>query len=385
MNYCTKCGAPLTPGKKFCTKCGAPVENKINPQPVPRPAIHVDKRIVIGGVVAACAVVGIVVGINVASHSYNLSDYCTVDYTGYENYGTAEPDLSYDKLYKKLRKHVGNGQKAGIAETFVMSIDPEVDSSKQGTLSNGDSVKIAINYDANAAKELGLHISGTDNTVTVSGLKKANVTDPFKSLKVSITGALPYLIPQVDSDGDFYVKNDDDDSDTVLSKEGDEFTVAFNGENDTDSGVVYARTQKKYKVGKASTYISDPSKLTSEDKSQIQGFSKKFLKDNGCTYDNLKFVGCYAQLEKSDSYSYGDTPELLYAIYSYDEEDDDSYEVQTEYLVVQVSGAMKQPDGSLWFDTNSAVYNDGYSDPSQIYSDVYSEYYDIKADSSLEQ
>ena len=26
MNYCTKCGAPLTPDTKFCTRCGQPVQ-----------------------------------------------------------------------------------------------------------------------------------------------------------------------------------------------------------------------------------------------------------------------------------------------------------------------------------------------------------------------
>ena len=26
MNYCTRCGAPLTPDTKFCTRCGQPVQ-----------------------------------------------------------------------------------------------------------------------------------------------------------------------------------------------------------------------------------------------------------------------------------------------------------------------------------------------------------------------
>lgn len=40
MNYCTRCGAPLTPDTKFCTRCGQPVQAAPPAAPVPpvRPA-----------------------------------------------------------------------------------------------------------------------------------------------------------------------------------------------------------------------------------------------------------------------------------------------------------------------------------------------------------
>ena len=444
MNYCRNCGAPLVPGNRFCTKCGAPVEeekpqgNNSRPQsddqqyngPQPQqtppflqesyatleraPRKPANKGLIIGMVVAVCVVLVLIFGIYFYRHSYNLNDYIKVKYTGYQNYGTAEAGVNTDKISNKLEKMAGisdkdledynslsqlggDFKKALVIENFVDSIEPVVKSSSQGTLTNGDTVKIQIKYSKASAKKLGLHIFGDTKTVKVKGLEKGKVKNPFDAVTVSFSGALPYLTPEIsvgDNSGydesEFTITSDDGQENgngtVYLSETDQEFTVTFNRESDPNEGFIYAPTEKKYKVGKADTYVKDPSELTTTDRKQLVGHAKKYLRDDYSYEDGMKFLGCITEIANTAD-SFDDWAQMTYVIFSYDYEDWDD-DTETRYTYVSFPDVSHQSDGTLWYDSGNGSANlyhpfEDYDDLSYLYSDIASDGYQIKADSSL--
>lgn len=409
MNFCTKCGAPVTPGTKFCTKCGAPVEadqqsrqqavppqqsrqQAVPPQQPPVQKKPVNKGLIIGIVAAAAATVVVIFAIIYLRNSYNMKDYCKVDFTGYENYGTAEADIRSSKLEDRIGKKYGFSEKdiddyedlsefgsdfrkAMQIESFVDSMEPKVSAkdAKQGQLSNGDTVKIKISYSRAMAKKLGIHIHGTTYTVKVKGLKEGKVTDPFDSVSITYTGALPYLVPEVNVadnspvSADEFTITTDDDSD-YLTKAGQEFTVEFTGENDPANGLIFARKEKKYKAGKVSTYITKASELTDDDRKQLIGRTDRYNAENEEEFDGLKFVGCAVAVSTSeDDY---DNQNRVYAVYSY-KYTDWWGDTTTAYMTIVFSDVMKQSDGSLWFyDGNTYIMKTDDESVDEVHSSI---------------
>ncbi|MGN0240461.1 MAG: zinc-ribbon domain-containing protein, partial [Candidatus Weimeria sp.] len=430
MRYCKKCGAAIPDGCAFCTKCGTPVgeSEPVNnntrqdiswqqpqfqqpPFAQPAPAKKtVNKGLIIGIAAAVCAAIVIIFGIHYQRHSYKLKDYVKVDYTGYEDYGTADPTVNTDKLssrleklfglsdkdledYNSLSEFGGDLNKSLMIENFIDSIEPEVKSSTQGTLSNGDTVKIRIKYSKALAKKLGLFISGDTVTVKVSGLEKGKAENPFDSIEVSFTGALPYLEPQIDVDDDsdfdaseFTITTDDgessDDGTVYLSKAGEEFTITFNGESDPEDGYIYSPTEKKYQAGKTDTFIKSPSELGTADRKQLVGHAKKFLRDNYYYEDDMKFAGIITELGKSDT-SFDGWAQKTYVVFSYPYDDWDA--VYTRYVYVMFPDVVKQSDGTLWYDYGDGNSNleysyDSYDSTDELRSYVITDGYDMKAD-----
>ena len=399
MNFCTKCGAPVTPGTKFCTKCGAPVEadqqsrqQAVPPKQPPVQKKPVNKGLIIGIVAAAVATVVVIFAIIYLRNSYNMKDYCKVDFTGYENYGTAEAWFMPSKLEDRIGKKYGFSVKdiddyedlsefgsdfsrATQIERFVDSIEPNVSAkdAKQGQLSNGDTVKIKISYSKAMAKKLGIHIHGTTYTVKVKGLKEGKVTDPFDYVIINYTGALPYLVPEVNVADNSPVSADeftltiDDDSD-YLTKAGQEFTVEFTGENDPANGLIFSRIEKKYKTGKLSKYITKASELTDDDRKQLIGRTDRYNAENEEEFDGLKFVGCAVAVSTSeDDY---ENQNRVYAVYSY-KYTDWWGDTTTAYMTMVFSDVMKQSDGSLWFyDGNTYIMKTDDESVDEVHSSI---------------
>ena len=395
-----------------------------NSQPNQRPYAQaapkkpVNVGLIVGIIAAVVAVIILIFGINFYRHTIILKDYVKVDYTGFEDYGTAEPSIDTDKLdekigklyglsnkdiedYKSLSELGGDLKKAMTIDSFVESIDAEADSKTDGKLSNGDSVKVKISYSKAYAKKLGLHVFGSTYNAKANGLKQGTVINPFESLDVKLTGALPYLVVNmtVDENSDFYddefrISGDDVDelgNRFYLSDSGDEFTITFNGEDDLENGIIYAPKEKTYKVGDVDTYVSDPSQLNSDDRKQLEGHAKKYLKDNDYDLKNLQLVGCMTGMGKPGEVGYNSAMEIVYVVLSYDYYDDWNETTTTEYLYVQFPEVVKQSDGSLYYysgeDDSNLYYSfisDDFSDIGRVKTAITLNGYRVIADSSLE-
>ena len=217
----------------------------------------------------------------------------------------------------------------------------------------------------------------------LAGREKAKATDPFESVSISYSGAFPYLKPEVVVKGDDFSKDDFTVTDTsrnddfVLTQKGDEFIVQLDASNEDGK---YTRTEKKYSVGDASTYITDPGELEDSDRSQLVGFSEKVFKDHGYedSFIDPEFEGCYTAIAKSAG---NGTEQKTYAVFIYDDEYGD-----TCYCAAEVPSLVRQSDGTLAFDTDTddakVYYN--YDSLKSLYSDIIESGYDVRYDSEVQ-
>ncbi len=115
----------------------------------------------------------------------NLNDYVTVKYSGYDAIGTAEVVFDIEKLKTDLGK-TDDENMAKVAQTSGANL------SKTDHLTNGDSLNLEYFYDNKVAYDSRIQFSCTDETVTVQGLEETEKLDPFKDLKIKVTGVGPY-------------------------------------------------------------------------------------------------------------------------------------------------------------------------------------------------
>ena len=105
-----------------------------------------------------------------------LSDYASLRLSGYNEYGSAQLDMTIEPEYS----------------TFFQTVEAKLNLSEN--LSNGDELVISYVYDENVAKENKLRVDDSDAHVTVNGLAEAKAIghdDIFAGLNVSFTGIAP--------------------------------------------------------------------------------------------------------------------------------------------------------------------------------------------------
>lgn len=241
--FCGKCGCQIPEDADFCTKCGTPVKkveenaesiqkqtNKSESSADNDPLTHVletdnsqkkdstvgKKKWIIGGIVAAIVIIGIVCFANLKKYkTIDLNNFVTISTEGYEGYGEAKYEINSDALYKefvdkyKLNKSDSDLQNTVVsitdglgltdmacAEAFLMQLG-SYSLSKKEDLSNGD--KIVFSWDTlnsnngEAIKQrlrdwFSINVEYSDINYDVIGLKPTVKDDPFKEIEFSFNG-----------------------------------------------------------------------------------------------------------------------------------------------------------------------------------------------------
>lgn len=196
-------GAAQAPANKvdFITK----IKNLVNT------IIKTPKYLIICGAVLLTIIIAVVTIIIVAANSnkkLNLSQFTTVEYTGYETDGKAILKFDYEKFNKKIGRSLkytkeGKTNYAGIAPklSFENILSGYV---KEGepiatNLSNGDKVEFDWDRDLidTLERNFKLIIVGNSLTDTAKGLKTASVVDIFKDVYIEYKGIAPYASASV--------------------------------------------------------------------------------------------------------------------------------------------------------------------------------------------
>lgn len=215
--FCENCGSQIPDGSVFCENCGAKMEPEAAPvapaatdAPAKKPvtfaslvekvkAIHQKNKLIfpIAGAVLVVAIALIIV-FSILGKQVSMNDYMSITMEGYDGYGQVNAEFGYmsfgmraagDKDSKEYGDHDEEEWFAALsssevskdfrknlkkAQTLVDSIAisyeyPEGES--DGTLSNGDVIKFTIEYDEDAAEDLGLTIKDATFEYTVEGLQ----------------------------------------------------------------------------------------------------------------------------------------------------------------------------------------------------------------------
>lgn len=115
-----------------------------------------------------------------------ISDYVSID---------------EDTLLDAFTKAGDEDEALEMRDALLENVEFKIaDKKNNGSLKNGDKIKIEVEYDEDELKEYGIKITEDEFEVTVSGLKDAVELDVFEGIKVEFSG--------IDGDGDAILNTD---------------------------------------------------------------------------------------------------------------------------------------------------------------------------------
>lgn len=225
---CKNCGTENEDGIKFCKSCGkelgeaegnsgvnnaAPLQAAVNSESAGAAAAEDSKSAagqqpkkkksvlpiaLIGGFAAIAAVIAIVVVIVLNSKpTIDLDDYLTIEFSGYDGFGTATvvidwDDLEYDyedklSLTSQAKKEDDDRDPIDILRESI-----SVSLNKETGLSNGDTVKYTWNVDEDLTTYVKCKVKYEDDSYSVKKLTEIDTFDAFADLDVSFSGVSTY-------------------------------------------------------------------------------------------------------------------------------------------------------------------------------------------------
>lgn len=381
-NFCSQCGRPLQEGEVCnCTSQKKQNNNVLNKLKEMFEGPENKKKrtgAIIGAIVAVIVIFIVIILIVNHKKTIDLQDYTKVEFTGYNQYGTAEVNFDYEKFYEDVVDSMKGGdssrihnlkEAANLASLGISSFSAVGSVSyklnKDSKLSNGEKVKVTYRFDNEKAGEIGLKFKGETKEVTVSGLEKVKEFDPFKELKVTFTGVSPNASVefQSESDDDVVERISYETESTTGIAKGDKVTIKVDYNEDTilqEFGYKLSPTQKDYICNDVDEYIQKYSDISEEYLKTIQEQTQDVLdayfaqNKDSFTAGSRKFEGAYYLVQKENDTSWGEE-NILYMIYSATvKSKEKSFSKTKVYFPVKYTNVEKYKDGTCYVDLNNS-------------------------------
>ena len=284
--------------------------------------------------IAATAALLSLTGCGAASTEINLSDYIVFESAGYETYGTAEcwfDAASYTKDIDAIfaEKDMWNESKYSqeqmeLAEGLYHSYFVPI-ADKTSGLSNGDHVEVTTEYTADQYKDIGIRLTGGNESYEVSGLEPLKDFDPFSDLQVIFNGVSPLCTASLSGTRDDLMYTVSQDTGLSL---GDTVTVeiSFNGGQDFSdftamTGLVPTATEKSYVVENVPHYPKNIAEIPDNMKMKMDKAARDSIKNMEETdwkgiyeLSGVDFLGYYYVTPKRINL-YQETDYKLYMVY----------------------------------------------------------------------
>lgn len=342
-----------------------------------KPGIKLGTKGIIGiGVAALCVVIAIVAVICLSNRktTISLDDYISVEYDGYDGYGTAEVSFDWQTLEKKFVEISGADDIEDLEDLsnalsfYVLedSISYELD--KSDSLSNGDKITLTWSYDNEMAEDYKIEFEGDKKTFTVSDLKEVKEIDPFEDLEVTFSGTSPYSTVswEVTSDNEIYDLISFEASKENNLAEGETITITLDTYDEDEYflsqyGCKFSKTSKEYTCENVDCYIMNTEDLTNELLETMKKQAKAVISDykssirSDVTIQNVEYAGYYFLTLKDTEDNYWNATNKCYIIYSATvKSKHKEFKASTVYFPVEYTELQKYTDGTSYVDTDYA-------------------------------
>lgn len=423
MMFCKSCGAQISENDKFCTQCGTSVDRDTaapstdidampqeaqvtdrteykdftyNPMPndtqqaQPAQKKPFNKKIIILIAVLALVFIGITVGgilaMNNIRHkkirkqkTINVNEYVEFEVEGYNGQGEAIVRIDYDDLFDAVMKAIGGNNASGAKKYIYRATALEVcdgiffKMTPDKELSNGDKVRIEMEYDETAVKEAGIVLEFEGYDVKVEGLNDVNTVDIFEYVELTFqgrSGAAWVSYENTAKDRGLRDVHFTIDNNYNLSV-GDEFTLTVNDYYVDmlldDYGIVLKSTSKTYKVekGNVDSYIESLSEVSESLLNEMKEYAEEEIEDIyrwewDMEISDIEYMGMYLLSPNDTNSYYGNYAFVIYTgTVTFDDEDREPVKV---FLPVQVNNLIHNADGSQECDSWVSLWDDGRSD-----------------------
>lgn len=192
-----------------------------------------------------------------SSDEFSLARYAMVTIEGFDSRARANAYLDDVGLYNALAGEKASEEEKNKYKPFVDSISITLD--REDGLSNGDVVKVSVEYDRDMAEELGLVIDLDNRYVKVKNLKEGRELDLFSDVKIITGGISPYVYAAYinESEDEYLSKLEYDIDKNAELSIGDEITITcmIDEESAAKKGYYYDTNKMQYTIVKADKYI----------------------------------------------------------------------------------------------------------------------------------
>lgn len=219
----------------------------------------------------------------------DLKNYVKVGFDGYNGKGTANVEVDTDAMLPLFKS--GSVTAATLYDSFDAAV---VESS--GTLSNGDTVHVKVNYNEQMLKNANIEVKNTELTFTVSGLNE-NKVDVFADTEIKVDGISPECTVEINykratSYGlhkfPFEVKNEKGEVFETLGtqgkfggnlKDGNKITLTLTKEalDTLQKHFNVEKTSLEYTVKCDSKYILSAADLSDKEREQLDKIAEEYL------------------------------------------------------------------------------------------------------------
>lgn len=423
MMFCKSCGAQISESDKFCTQCGTPVNRDsaapsadidtpsqeaqvtdsaeykdftYNPLPddtqqaQPAPKKPFNKKIIILIAVLVLVFIGVMVGgilaMNNIRHkqarkrkTINVNEYVEFELEGYNGQGEAVVYIDYDDLFDAVMKAIGGNNASGAKKYIYRATAEDVCDgirfkvTPDTGLSNGDKVRIEMEYDETAVKEAGIVLEFESYDVKIEGLTDVNTVDIFDYVELTFQGKSGAAWVSYENTAterglrDVYFTIDNNYNLSV----GDEFTLTVNDYFVDmlfgDYGIILKSTSRTYKVEKSDvdSYIESLSEVSESLLNEMKEYAEEEIEDTyrwewNMEISDIEYMGMYLLSPNETNSYYGNYAFVIYTgTVTFDDKDREPVKV---FLPVQVNNLIHNADGSQECDSWVSLWDDGRSD-----------------------
>lgn len=241
------------------------------------------RKIVLGAFTALLMMCVCALGGCSGKKTINLTDYVSVEYTGYSGDGTAQVRIDTDAMLPLLGDQ--NSPRT-IAESFTAG---EV--KNNGKLSNGDTISVTVNYNELLMSNAKINVQNPTLTFAVSGLKEKQKLDVFAGVAFGTEGTSPECTVSVtyNSGSPYGTLEMQLENGEILQsgfderhfKNGEKVTLRVSDKALERLGAEYIieETSREYTVQTDSKYILAADDLTPENRKDLDKLAEDFLKD----------------------------------------------------------------------------------------------------------
>lgn len=206
------------------------------------------------------------------STELDLTQYVKVKFDGVDGKGYVESyEIDSEELDDAL-KDANEDLSKKERQKLIQSIDVSLKKDSQN-LSNGDKVKVEIDWSERKAERYNLVFKGDEKEVKVSGLKELEKIDAFKDIELKYSGASPFVTVEVKNNSkNAFLKNCyysvDYGDDAYCAGIGDEIelSVSYSDYDAEQEGYMVEEDTKKMKLkeGDVDAYVTDPAEISGD-------------------------------------------------------------------------------------------------------------------------
>lgn len=353
-----------------------------------------------------------------AQPTIDMNKYATVEFSGYDGYGTASVTINWDQLSKdykgkikytdkanqEYRNFFGNYAKGTTmdsltsgTETLRMAVSVDIETKSQGNLLNGDEVTLKWK-ESNSISDLNVKIKDDDKKIKVNGLTKVKKVDVFKDLDVTFEGVNGNGTANIASKIDGYTYYFNVDADSYSLSNGEKITVSIPKNNlETfvrNYGEKPEKTSKEYTVKGLTKYVETASDISDDLLAKMKEQSEDIFREiysgnSNVSVSTPEYHGFYILKNKSNGSWYSNNIVGLVYKYTATGIKDDEYfgnvgESRTGYCVMKFENLTVNEDGNSddnladkgtmeyqsFYDSDMRVNLYGYEDLNSAYSDI---------------